>query len=287
MFERVLFPTDFSEYARMAMNCLAGIPGLKEIILLHVIEPGNFNPVINRELQISQVREKLEAERSFLHHLGQNTVKTVIHTGQNISGCIVSTADKEDVSIIIMGTKNKGLFEGLHLGSTSYRVLHETSKNLLILRSNIIEELNERQYQKFCPNIFSKVLVSTDLSAESLKAVREIASLPGINELIVCYSLPRGITESEINKVRDEALKQLETTCREITSKDALIRVRILEGEPVEEIRRYAQESDVSLICSIPHGKGTIDEIIYGSFTCDLIARTNHPILIYHSQNTS
>lgn len=287
MFERILFPTDFSEHARMAMNCLAGIPGVKEIILLHVIESWHFNPAMARESQIDQVKERLEADKLFLLRLGLHTVKKVILTEFSISDGIVSAAEKEEVSIIVMGAKNRGLFEGLHLGSTSLRVLHDTSKNLLILRSHLIEGLQEKQYQKFCPQILSKVLVSTDLTPESHRVVHEIASVPGINELIVCYALPRGTLESEMSTARDEALKKLETACKDITSAVIPIRVRILEGDPVAEIEEFAHESDVSLICSIRHGKGTIDEMIHGSFTCDLVAHTHHPILIYQSHQVS
>jgi hypothetical protein len=38
MFKKVLFPTDFSEPARSELDCITSIPGIREIILLHVIK---------------------------------------------------------------------------------------------------------------------------------------------------------------------------------------------------------------------------------------------------------
>ena len=38
MFERVLHATDFSVYAQKIMECLGELPGIKEIIVLHVID---------------------------------------------------------------------------------------------------------------------------------------------------------------------------------------------------------------------------------------------------------
>ncbi len=38
MFEKVLFPIDFSEYAHKTLECIREIPGIKEVVLLHVID---------------------------------------------------------------------------------------------------------------------------------------------------------------------------------------------------------------------------------------------------------
>jgi nucleotide-binding universal stress UspA family protein len=38
MFEKVLFPTDFSEYAEKTLDCISEIPGTKEVVLLHVVD---------------------------------------------------------------------------------------------------------------------------------------------------------------------------------------------------------------------------------------------------------
>jgi len=38
MFEKILFPTDFSAYAKKTLDCIAGFPGARDIILFHVVE---------------------------------------------------------------------------------------------------------------------------------------------------------------------------------------------------------------------------------------------------------
>ena len=37
MFEKILFPTDFSEPVKTELECITCIPGIREIILLHII----------------------------------------------------------------------------------------------------------------------------------------------------------------------------------------------------------------------------------------------------------
>ena len=38
MFEKVLFPTDFSGYAQKTFECIGEIPGVKEVVLQHVVD---------------------------------------------------------------------------------------------------------------------------------------------------------------------------------------------------------------------------------------------------------
>jgi hypothetical protein len=42
MFERALLATDFSGYSEKMMECVGEIPGIKDIVLLHVIDPKRF-----------------------------------------------------------------------------------------------------------------------------------------------------------------------------------------------------------------------------------------------------
>ena len=41
MFEKVLIPTDFSRYSSKIIECIAEIPGMKEVVLLHVLDASN------------------------------------------------------------------------------------------------------------------------------------------------------------------------------------------------------------------------------------------------------
>jgi len=41
MFEKVLFPTDFSKYSQKVLECVKDLPGVNEVVLLHVIGPAD------------------------------------------------------------------------------------------------------------------------------------------------------------------------------------------------------------------------------------------------------
>ena len=68
IFDRVLVPTDFSRPARNTLECVAEIPGVKEVILLHVIDASHpsrhgwiYNPEIeNAKILLAEKKEHLE-----------------------------------------------------------------------------------------------------------------------------------------------------------------------------------------------------------------------------------
>ena len=41
MYNKILVPTDFSSYAHRVQDCLAAVPGIEEIVLIHVLDASN------------------------------------------------------------------------------------------------------------------------------------------------------------------------------------------------------------------------------------------------------
>ena len=105
MFQKVLFATDFSEYAKKALDCIAGLPGVREILLLHVLEearsPRGGGEVVETLTETERyllIEEKHRLE-SFTKNLKVNTMVT---TSSDIPGAIIETAEEQGVSFIIV-----------------------------------------------------------------------------------------------------------------------------------------------------------------------------------------
>lgn len=280
MFRRILFPTDFSAHARRTLECIADLPGVLEVVILHVIDTSTTTSRMMRgELQ-SEARVKIEAERQVLERLGISQVTTEVCVADVIADAIEETAKKYNSTIIVMGARGKGLIPGLHLGSVTYRVVHESSKNLLVIRHPVIEGLTGDTYEKYCPRIFSRVIIPVDLSSESFAAVRSLASIPETVEVIMVYVISRGESEREVENARERGAKILEAESLKLKDTDAEIMWRILEGDPITSICEYADEKRASLVCSIPSEKSFLTEMIHGSFTCELTRLSHTPVLI-------
>jgi len=263
------------------MDCIAGLPGVDEVILVHVI-PSSSHIAIKSDLH-SQAYEHIESDRMTLEQLGLLKTKAFVLESDDVARSIEETAQAHESSIIVMGARGKGLIKGLHLGSVTNRVLHISKKNLLIMRGQIIEKLSGEKFQKFCPMIFSKILIPVDLTIESWDAAQKVAQIPDVQEIIVGYVIARGETEREVERQYKEADTKLKEHCSHITTK-AEIRWRILEGDLVSRINEYAEEADVSLVCTTPTEKGFFAEILHGSFSSELARLASRPVLVIRRQ---
>ena len=98
MFEKVLFSTDFSEYAESALHCIAGFPGARDVILLHVIEetrsPRGGGAIGGALFRIG--KNSLKEEKRHLENLSQNLrVTTAVKVSSDIAGAILETAEEK------------------------------------------------------------------------------------------------------------------------------------------------------------------------------------------------
>lgn len=252
------------------------------MVLVHVIS--STSPIVMKYELISLARERIESERQILQQLGILTTKTEVLVSENVADSIEDSANRNDVTIIVMGARGKGLIKGLHLGSVTNRVLHISKKNLLIMRGQIIEKLTGEKFQKYCPMIFSRVLFPIDFTSESWDAVQKIALLQDINEIIIGFVIAQGETERELERLHKESEIELRERCTQIKTNGAQVRWRILEGDLVSRINEYADEADVSLICTTPTEKGFFAEILHGSFSSELARLASRPVLIIRRQ---
>lgn len=282
MFERVLFPTDFSEHAKRALDCVAGLPEIGEVILLHVADTEKTG----RERWVEDAIEKtvtrsLEEEKNFLEKSGV-AVKTMIKQPKSgsVGPTIVETSIKEHASVIVMSARGKSLVRGLLLGSVPSYVLRNAKKPLLIMRYKMIETLSGKVYQKFCPMVLSNVLCPTDFSGFSDQTIERTSSIPGIGSILLVHVVSRGESKSEILARQEQADEKLGKIKDVLEKKGIPTTFKVGIGNPSAEINRIAEEEDVSLICMSCFGRGWFDKLMVGSTCAEVAKNTARPILI-------
>ena len=260
------------------MDCIADLPGVEEVVLIHIV--GTDKPTSLRGDMASTAKNRIESDASLLKSLGVPSIKTEVLVSESVAAGIDDAAVRNNSTIIIMGARGRSIIKGLHLGSVTHQVLHESGKNLLIMRGQIIETLSGKKFQKYCPLIFSRVLVPIDLTPESWTAVEKLAKIPEVGEIIITFVISKGETERELERIRTQAEQEIQKRSKEIHTAGAEIRHRILEGDLVSRILDYAQEADVSLISTIPTEKGFFAEMLHGSFSCELARLATKPVLV-------
>ena len=150
LFEKVLYSTDFSPLAEVALDYVRKLKeaGEKEVVVVHVVDdlsvelPEGAELLKERELYrvlpeadqkyLTSLLERLEAVKSRLEADGLS-VKLYLRYG-NIPKQIVDVAEKEGVKLIVMGAHGKGLLTEILLGSVSTDVIRNASCPVLIVK---------------------------------------------------------------------------------------------------------------------------------------------------------
>jgi nucleotide-binding universal stress UspA family protein len=135
LFSKVLVPTDFSRSANDAWGFLKTIPGIQEIILLHVVNRAESQQDIEGYVKAAETR--LEDMKKELIGTGVD-VKLHVCAGDPTE-MILSVADENYVSMIAMSAFGVDWIRKLVLGSTTFTVVRRTKKPVLIIRTGKVK----------------------------------------------------------------------------------------------------------------------------------------------------
>ena len=131
LFSKVLVPTDFSRSASDAWGFLKTIPGIQEIILLHVV---------NRAESQQDIEGYIKAAETRLEDMKKESIGTGVDVKLHVCAgdpteMILSVADENYVSMIAMSAFGVDWIRKLVLGSTTFTVVRRTKKPVLIIRT--------------------------------------------------------------------------------------------------------------------------------------------------------
>ncbi len=282
MFERILVPTDFSDHAKKTLICLTRIPGLREVVLLHIVDATRYTKSgWTHEPEIKNAKILLEEEKKFLESLGfEVKVRLEVITAGDIATAIIDTAKKEHASTVIMGSRGRGMIKGLLLGSASTGVLQRGQSHQLILRDSIVDAMTGEVLTRFCTGLFSRVLCPTDFSPPSRVAIESLTRLNGLGETYLLHVVTRGESKEEIDHEVKNATEKLEEIRSDLAEKGVKVQVRVRLGRPTDEITRLAEEEDISLILMSSRGMGWVRDLIIGSTTHGVAIHSRRPVMI-------
>ena len=136
--KKILVPTDFSESASDAVSFIKTIPGINEIILLHVVNRVESKSEIEAAVQEAQTR--LADMKKDLTGSGIS-VNLHVRVGDPTE-MTLSVAKEDDVSLIAMSAYGTDWIHKMLVGSTTFTVVRRTRKPVLIIRSRQEKDIN-------------------------------------------------------------------------------------------------------------------------------------------------
>jgi len=288
MFKRVLVATDFSRYSDRTLECIGEIPGMEEILLIHVLNkspvPESPSVFTRSHAGPEEQAERMLAEKGrYLEEMTGIPVKTelVEGTGADIPGTIIKTANNENISLIVMGARGKSLFRGLFLGTVSEGVITRAGIDVLVMHFRGIEGNEDAPLEKFCTNVFSHVLCPVDFSRPAEKTLEYLTSLGFIRKVTVLHVIKaQRPGPDKILPIQDPE-HQLRRITADLVKHGINATSITRSGNPVNEICRVADEQDVSLIMIARYGKSDYTKNIpLGRVAAGVTARAQRPLFI-------
>ena len=288
MFEKIMFPTDFSEVSTHALeNCIPKLfeMGTKEIIVIHVVDILPSQYMIMEELEM-EAKKKLDKIIEDLKSKGINATGNV-YLG-SITPTIVEEArcpyleiiDRgvcEMVDLIVIPSKGKNLKRLTQIGNTALNVVRKSSIPVLLLKYDWNREKNSLEFYGDCGRMFEKPLIALDLSPCSdliISVVRRFS------EKIKHAKLYHVVDYGDVEKMEENIEKAKNALSLYAKKLDFDCDTEVDVGIASKEILAKIVEYKPSMLVIGKTGRGFLREILLGSTADALIREAKIPILV-------
>lgn len=143
MFERILYPTDFSDVSKKALDYIKQLKegGAKEVLILHVIDERGVEPVVRYGPGSAVAVEKkmredaMEEIRSIEEELEEHGFKAESRITAGIPLREILNVEKsEGTSVIVLGSHGKSNLAEMPLGSVSEKVIRQCKGPVLVIK---------------------------------------------------------------------------------------------------------------------------------------------------------
>jgi nucleotide-binding universal stress UspA family protein len=278
MFERILFPLDFSEQSMQMFDCLLELKhmGTKVIILCYV---QGANEVMSLEQ-----RRKMDDLKKRLEEQGIEAVE-VVEQGDPVQQ-ILRIAEREQVTLIAMASSGKGKAREFLIGSTSFGILRSSSWLVLINRFQVTDRSGQKEVAPVCRSIFRKALVPIDFSSctpASMDLVPRLSKL-GLQEAVLFHVVENSKAnmddEEHFKTVVDKVLSDLEGLKGQLVEQGCNASTHVHFGTVSYNILEAARELEVSLIILGAHRKSLLREIALGGNSEPVVRKSTVPLLV-------
>ena len=281
-FGRILFPTDFSKGADHALENVISLPGVREVIVQHVVSTyfekhSHWTTLFDihemqkyMEMYVQTEMAKITSQKS---NRDSVSCRTIVSEGKPAQQ-IVELAEKERVDLIVMGPA-KGVVTSSVIRASSHPVLA------------VPQTENEmRPLQKL-----AKMLVTTDCSPQSKKVVDYAFELKQLFdcELFLLYAIEltsavkfgihQGYFTNATSKMRTWAKNQLENLTPHQYVKDPAVHWLVEEGPASDKIAECAEAYDIDLVVMGAHGYGPVQKHFVGTTTDKVLTKISKPLL--------
>ena len=285
MYERIIIASDLSKATTHIINCIQDLKkvGTKEVILFHALGIRHLDTL---QYDLIRYAEPVLFEQQQLLTRLNFSVKIAI--GKNgVVWELDKIVEKENASLVVIGTHGKGMAFDSLIGGTAEKILHNAHLPLLIIRLRRLEGEELPVCEADCLSLSKKILYVTDFSDTSHRAFTHLEKMVevGAHRITLLHVQDKTRVEKhlldrleEFNAVDTNRLEMLKHT---LISKGAReVNVLLKYGIPVSEILKITQEDDYSFIIMGSQGRGYVKEVLLGSVSDNVVRHATLPVLL-------
>ncbi|ACJ16983.1 universal stress protein [Thermococcus onnurineus NA1] len=274
MFEKILYPTDFSDVSLHALrNCIPRLLplGVRELHLIHVVD---ITVAEFEAFELEDIyREKLEGLARELETKGVKVNPIVRISIPSIE--IAEVAEENDIDLVVIPSMGENIWRTMFVGSTASNLARATKRPVLLLK--YLKSDDKFELSVDCTEIFKRPLVSLDFSKCSIRIIKIVK---GFEELvdkgILLHSVDYGKVE-ELEHNIDVAKKNLEKLAKGIK---APFELEVLVGPASQAIIGTSLAKGATLIVIGKKGRSFIKDLLLGSTAERVIRDSKIPVLL-------
>lgn len=292
----ILAVTDFSAPARHAADRAARLAHEihAPLTLMHVTV-GSALQDLRQWLGAGHALEQqllADAERELqqlageLHAARQVAVRTVAASGAVLDE-IGREAEAMDAGLLVLGARGAGFLRRLVLGTTSERLVHRTTRPVLVVRQSAHEP-------------YRRVLLALDFSpwsAQVVKVARRVA--PHARPVLLhAFQVPfedklrfAGVEAATIDHYRRQsrlqAVQRVHALAAAAGLRPGAWDACVVEGDASQRIVEQEQERDCDLVVVGKHGQSAAEDLLLGSVTQHVLAEGSVDVLVSTRSETA
>lgn len=287
--KKLLFVTKFEELWFDALESLLELRkvGLFHVVFLNVIERDKV--AMRRGTGYRKSEEIRLREKSNIRFVdwAENLYEKGMEVGAyivvgSLVKQVISSAQKEEADLIVIGRSQKGKLEQLYAGSDVDEIIRR-SKTPVLVYKHLSYERNTSAHP------FARPLLTTDWSPASSRAAECLKSLKAIiEEINVIHVVDEKSLASTsamaVQKTRKNARQRLEEICDTLKAEGMKAKAHVYVGNTIAEIERAARECQATMVVAGTSGKESLKERWIGSTTKMLTERSRFPTLLIPSR---
>ena len=273
--QKILFPTDFSSTADNAFIYALKIAKKlgARIYTLHVYQRPDISgvklPHTLREVYNSIELEEFENYRDNVPHLHEIAkangltdvpIENIMEEGETLP-TILKVAKREEIDLIVMGTKGASGLREIFIGSTAAEVLENAECLVLAVPENAVFD-----------GMIDNIAITTEYKPEELIALKRVVEFAGIfGANVYCVNVDLAHT-ADLDHKMDHWKEQYPGNGK--------VQFRVLDGTDIQEgLSKFINEEKIDILAMLTRKRNFFQELFHYSMVKKMAYHLNTPIM--------